>query len=167
MFEWLEKQPALQGVIQWYQQLEARDKKATNILAGFLAVVLIVFGMIMPAANFQSAAIKDHHKSKEDLAWIEANKHLVIAGGAVASRNDGQSLLGVANTTSRSYQINFKRYEPAGENGLNLWIEGALFNNVMRWLERIEKKHQITVQDISIDKQDADGVVNVRLMLRG
>ena len=63
--------------------------------------------------------------------------------------------------------MSFKRYQPVGDSGLSLWLENSAFNQLVLWLERLEKRHGIRVDEISVERAAQDGVVNVRLVLQG
>ncbi len=152
----------------YYLGLAAREQLAVRLLIIFLAVIIIVFGMLIPAGNFQHRAEQQYLNSMENLEWMQQHKTLVASSTEQrAARDPGQSLLGIANSSSKGFQISFKRYEPVGDNGLSLWMENIAFNNMIRWLERLDKRHGISVQEISVERQQNKGLVNVRLVLQG
>ena len=86
--------------------------------------------------------------------------------GSQVQRRPDQSLLGLANTTAKPLQLEFKRFEPAGNNGLNLWLDNVAFDNVIRWLDQLDRQYGVRVAEIALERR-ADGLVNVRLMLQG
>ncbi len=160
--------PGFIHAIQLYEQLESRDQFAAKILALFLGIIIVIFGLIMPASNYHSEAVDNYQTQLEDYQWMQANQQVAVnSRGQAGGLEAGQSLLGVANSSSRGFQISFKRYEPVGENGLSLWIEDAVFNNLILWLERLDKRYKISVQEISVERLEENGKVNVRLVLQG
>lgn len=150
----------------YYQSLAPRDRQALKVLAGFLLPILIVFGVMVPAYGFMHDNLSHYQRALDDLRWIEANKGAVVHL-AEGERQPGQSLFGLANSTSKGFQIGFKRYEPIGDNGLNLWMENVSFNSLILWLERLDKRHGVSVREISVERLPAEGLVNVRLVLQG
>ena len=152
----------------WYVGLAPRDQLLVKLLAAFMLVVVLLFGMILPAGDFQRKAQANYLRSMENLQWMIQHKSLAASSLQQRTERDpGQSLLGIANSSSKGFQLSFKRYEPVGDNGLSLWMENIAFNNMIRWLERLDKRYGITVQDISVERQQAKGFVNVRLVLQG
>lgn len=173
MNEWLRNmgEAAMQSPLAirlstYYQALAPRDRLALNVLSAFLLPVVIIFGIMMPAYSFMHQSLDHYQRALDDWRWIEANKH-AVAHLAEGERQPGQSLFGLANTTSKGFQIGFKRYEPVGENALNLWMENVSFNSLVLWLERLDKRHGVTVREISVERLPTEGLVNVRLVLQG
>ena len=46
-------------------------------------------------------------------------------------------------------------------------MESVAFNKMIRWLERLDKEYGISVEEISVERQESPGMVNVRLVLQG
>ena len=153
---------------RYYFNLSPRDQLWVKLLGVFLGVVIIVFGLLLPAGDFQHRAEQQYLRNMENLEWMLTHRSLAASAALQRSQRDpGQSLLGIANSSSKGIQVSFKRYEPVGDNGLSLWLENVAFNNVIRWLERLDKRYGITVQDIAVERQQEQGLVNVRLVLQG
>ena len=152
---------------QYYYGLSERDQLALSLLSGFFGLLLLVFLIIQPAYNYSVNAQQDYTEAVETLEWMAANKQRVSTASSNNKRAAGQSLLSIANVSAKNFQIVFKRYEPAGENGLNLWMSDIAFNQLILWLEDLYKDYGIRVDEISVERQQTSGLVNVRLVLRG
>ncbi len=157
-----------QQVEQRFSAFSPRDQLAIKALAGFFSVIFILYGVLFPANQYQQDAKNHYRSSLESYNWMQANKNAFTAASQQrAQRDPGQSLLGIANTTSKSYQLSFKRYQPVGDSGLSLWLDNVPFNNLVMWLERLDKKFGISVNEIAVERQEEKGLVNVRLVLQG
>lgn len=168
MADLMDKMPALQPWLERYEKMAKRDQLALKVLACFALVMIVIFGLIVPAIEFNDKSQARYADQLETLSWMQANQSAIETSSAATSQRDpGQSLLGISNKTAKSYSLAFKRYQPVDENGLNLWLENVSFNNLILWLERLNKKHGITVKEISVDRQNQQGRVNVRLFLQG
>ncbi len=168
MFAFLTDSALGQQLSDRYYQLEPRDQLALKILSAFLGIILLYSFVVQPAREYQLEAEQHYRQSLEALNWIEANKPLVtVAANQRAKRDPGQSLLGIANATSKSYRLSFNRYQPVGENGLSLWLNKVAFNDVVLWLERLDKRYGISVKEIAVEREANKGLVNVRLVLQG
>ncbi len=151
-----------------YENLEDRDRLAIKLLLVFVCSVIMIVGMILPASNYKASSEVRYRNSLEALVWMQENTALVgNVSQQGSSRDPNQSLLGIANKTSKGFSLSFKRYQPVGDFGLSLWLDDVPFNHVMLWLERLDKRHGISVDEISIDRDEQDGLVNVRLVLQG
>lgn len=150
-----------------YEGLNEREQIAVKALAAFLLPVFIIFGVILPASQYFNESKEYYMSVLEDVEWIQANRAAVPTSANTSEREPGQSLFGIANSTSKGFQVTFKRYEPVGENALSLWLEGVNFNNLVRWLERLDKRYGVKVKEIAVERQSIEGSVNVRLVLQG
>lgn len=158
----------VQKITTWYSDLQARDQLALRVLIGFALLVLLIYGLVLPISEYKTQAEERYKASLENYQWMEANKAFISKSGVKkSSENSGQSLLGIANQTSKGFFLKFRRYQPVGDNGLSLWIDRASFNNVVLWLERLDQRYNISVQEIVVDRDEQDGLVNVRLVLQG
>ncbi len=153
---------------QRFASFSSRDQLAIKCLAVFFLVIFIIYGLLVPASQYQQDAQAHYRSSLDSYRWMEANQGAFTAASQQrAQRDPGQSLLGIANQTSKAYQLGFKRYQPVGESGLSLWLDNVSFNNLVMWLERLDKRYGISVNEIAVERQEEEGLVNVRLVLQG
>lgn len=170
--EWLEllreriaAHPLTQQLWARYELAAPREQLALRVLGLFLAAMLLVFAVIVPLHQFHAGAIADYRAQQDTLKWMESNRGAITAGGA--PRKPVDSVLTVANQTARAQGLNFKRYEPNGERGLNLWLEQVPFDQVVRWLEVLEREYGVVAADFSASRRDEAGLVDVKLNLQG
>jgi general secretion pathway protein M len=157
-----------QQMLNRYNSLAERERLALKVLAGFAGVLVIFYLLLLPANHYKEKSEQQYRSALDTLSWMQANQSLATNNASqLAARDPGQSLLGIANQTSKSFRLSFKRYQPVGENGLSLWLDGVSFNNVVLWLERLDKRYNISVKEIAVDRAAEKGVVNVRLVLQG
>ncbi len=162
----LENSALVQAVLNRYDALPPRDQAALKLLATFFAVVLAYLLMLAPATEYSQQAQARYKGNVDTLQWMESNR-AAVANRPGAQQAADQSLLGIANSTAKRSQLDFTRYEPVGDNGLSLWLEEVPFNNVVVWLEMISQQYGISVQEITVNKHEENGVANVRLILQG
>ena len=48
---------------------------------------------------------------------------------------------------------------------MRVWFEEAAFDDVLQWLDIIDSAHGLQVKEITIEKQQSPGLVNVRVLL--
>lgn len=168
MLEYLKSSALFNQLVEKYLSLNSRDRKTTSILFVIALTIVLIFGLILPAYSYKESAQKQYQLKVDSYEFMKSNEHLLDSiDNPAMNRDSEQSLLGLANTTSKEFSIDFKRYEPVGENGLGLWFEDVAFNNVILWLDKLEKTYRIHVTEIVIDRQDSNGIVDVRLELQG
>ena len=166
-FQSLKESEIVSQATHYYQQLAPKDQLALKILAAFALVMVVIFGFLIPANTYNQVSQRNYMEGVDTLSWMKANQHHFTGDSSShVERDSTQSLLSVANATSKKYRISFKRYEPMGDKGLALWLEGIVFNKLVVWLELLDKRYAIQVKEISVDLQDEKGLVNVRLVLQ-
>ena len=170
LFEELRDQLAATPLAQklWarYETAAPREQLALRALGGFLLLLLLLVLLILPLHHFNAGAISAYRAQQETLAWMQANRG-AIGGTTQKARAPGDSLLSLASQSARNFGIVFKRYEPKGEKGLNLWLEQVPFNQLVRWLDALERDYGIVPVEITASRRAEAGLVDVRLNLQG
>ncbi|MFT3931245.1 MAG: type II secretion system protein GspM [Spongiibacteraceae bacterium] len=151
----------------YYETAAPREQTALKALGVFLSVVLILLLVILPLHRFNNGAVADYRTQSETLQWMQANRAAIGNGSAQKQRDPGASLLTLANQSAREFGLAFKRYEPNANQGLNLWLEQVPFNQVVKWLEALERDYGIIAVEFSASRRDEAGIVDVRVVLQG
>lgn len=155
-----------QRLIGWYDQLGPRDRLALRGLGSFLGLVLGYFLLIAPLIEHGERAQRRLQDERALLEWLRA--HQGEAGGAAgAGQTRDQPVATLVNTSAQENKLTIRRYEPAGEDGVKVWIEGAAFNSVIKWLYQLEGSYGIRAAEFSLEREDEPGKVSARLTLQG
>ena len=149
-----------------YEAAAAREQLALRVLGSFMLAILLLLLVLLPLHRFNSDAIAAYRAQQDTLAWMQANRAL-LGSTATSMRKPGDSVLTLANQSARSLGLSFKRYEPNGERGLNLWLEQVPFDQVIKWLEVLERDYGVIAVDFSASRRNEVGLVDVRLNLQG
>jgi len=163
---WQEIREKLQ---QRFDVLPASDKRALLIMVSAIALSVVYLSLSW-SHDYQQAAITRFKDVSEDSRWISLNlpqiRNLVNAAAKpVAGGSPEASLINRATTSAKPFGVVFKRFQPEGESGLRLWIEGAEFDQLMRWAAALENQG-ISLDQIDIDKQQKQiGIVDARVVL--
>lgn len=156
-----------QKIWAYYETAAPREQTALKALGVFLSLVLILLLVILPLHRFNSGAVADYRAQRETLQWMQDNRSAIGASPAQKQREPGASLLTLANQSARDFNITFKRYEPNANQGLNLWLEQVPFNQVVKWLEALERDFGIVAVEFTATRRDEAGIVDVRVVLQG
>ena len=150
----------------YYETAAPREQLALKALAAFLGATLVLLLVILPLHRFNSEAIADYRAQRETLQWMHDNR-AAIGSGAQKTRAPNTSLLTLANQSARGFGLSFKRYEPNADQGLNLWLEQVPFNQVVKWLDALERDYGIVAVAFNASRRDEAGMVDVRVVLKG
>ncbi len=150
----------------YYETAAPREQAALKALGVFVSLVLVLLLVILPLHRYNSRALADYHAQNETLQWMQDNRS-AINGSTPKQRDPGASLLTLANDSAHELGLSFKRYEPNANQGLNLWLEQVPFNQVVKWLEVLEREYGIVAVEFTASRRDEAGIVDVRVVLQG
>ena len=151
----------------WFAQLQTRERQL--VIAG-----LIVFGIFLPYQLIWSPLLEraerlqlQVEKQTQNLQWMRgAMREAQQLQGSNGKRGSGSLLSQVEQTASQSkLRGSIRKIQPEGEQGVRIWMDNASFDDVLLWLERLQKQHGIEVADFSVERQAQEGRVNLRLLL--
>lgn len=153
---------------QWLDGLAPRERNLVYVAAALLGIAIVYFAVVLPvtsAARHREARIV---QKTSDLAWMRQVAPQVMAaaaaGGGMAS---DESLVVLVDRTARESGIgsSIRDQTPAGQNGLQLRLEGAPFDLLMAWLANLQQQYGVRVDGAIIGAASAPGLVNANLTL--
>ena len=143
----------------WYGSQNIRDQKIIKAIAAFIIFCLIIVLFVQPFLAKQDAYQAKLDKSLATYELLASNAHK-FQGQVSGQSSDGPILALVTQQAKRS-NINLKRFEPDGD-GLRIWLEDAVFDDAIRWLEELNQKHNIQIKQINVERSEASGLVDLR-----
>lgn len=151
--------PPVASFNAWYGSQNDRDQTIVKTVSVFIAVVLFIILIVQPFMAKQSLYQAKLNKSLATYQLLAENAHK-FQGQATGKVSDGPILAIVTRQAKRS-NINLKRFEPDGD-GLRIWLEDAVFDDAMRWLETLNQTNGIQIKQINVDRSDQPGRVDLR-----
>ncbi|PID41733.1 MAG: hypothetical protein CSB48_13250 [Proteobacteria bacterium] len=153
-----------------YDSQSERDKKATRLLVTAVILGLVYFLIWSPSWTFYTEKKNEHKAAEQVLHFVQANEQKARAaakalGTLTGPKRQSGSLVSLVTSSGRQSGVEIKRFEPSGAGKLRIWVENVPFDNVVKWLGRLQTSHSIRVQEISVDRGDKSGLVNGRLLL--
>jgi general secretion pathway protein M len=138
-------------------------------LLGILILALI-WGSLVSDVNRLKSIVADQHELEQ---WMQrASKEALqlrgVTSGNVAGAGN-KSLLALVDETAKQSRLGqaMRRVEPEGQDKVRIQLDGALFDDMAQWLEKLELGYNIHVDRISVDRLDASGFVNARVTMAG
>jgi general secretion pathway protein M len=153
---------------QWLDGLAPRERNLVYAAAALLGIAIVYFAIVLPvtsAARHRDARIV---QKTSDLAWMRQVAPQVLATAASGSGIAGdESLVVLVDRTARESGIgsSIRDQTPAGQNGLQLRLEGAPFDLLMAWLANLQQQYGVRVDGAIIGATSAPGLVNANLTL--
>ena len=155
----------------WLEGLEARERLLVMAGAGLLVVFFVIVLVWLPVRAGYTDLKTSVTEQRETAAWMQRSAQqlasLKRSGGSSAGLG-GRSLLAVTDSTARAGGLGaeLKRVEPEGRDSVRVWLDGAAFDVLVKWLATLSSTHGIQVDNATLERTGAAGRVNVRLTLQ-
>ncbi len=156
------KIPAVTASKQWFERQSERDQKILKALAGFVGLCVIILMFIQPFYSKQALYEAKLDKSIAVYEQLAKNAHKFQGGSG--SSDSSAPILALITKQAKIAQINLKRFEPDDQN-LRIWLDDVAFDNAARWLETLTRDYGINVKQISVERSDKNGRVDLRATL--
>jgi general secretion pathway protein M len=154
-----------------YAALAPREKKIVTAGGAVLLLIILWLAIVSPWLNAKSSLRARVRSDTELLAWMRPTaaeiKKLEKAAPSAAP-HDKQSLFSTIERTAHDSPVgeNIKNFKPNGSRRVQVRLENASFDDLIRWLGVLQAKHAILVSDMGIQQADAPGTVNADVTLR-
>ena len=155
----------------WLLSLEPRERLLLAASAGVLVLLLVVLLVWVPLHSAYTTLQSDVDEQRDTALWMQASaaklNQLKRSGGNVQGLG-GRSLLAVTDSTARAGGLGpaLRRVEPEGSDSVRVWLEGASFDVLVKWLGTLSATHGIDAESATMERGDAVGQVNARLTLQ-
>lgn len=155
---------------QWYEQQSPRDQRVLLIGGAVLALGLFWAIAVKPVLRQLDTNRKAVAAQREVLAQVRLGVTQVLAArgqGGGGSLPAGMSLAQVVNQAATEQQLTLSRMQPDNDGKFQLWLDDAPFDEVLKWLGKLESSYGVSVDSINISRGEVPGRVKVRVALRG
>ena len=158
-------------MMQWWEDLDSRERLMVMI-GGVVGLILFyIVAVWYPLSSSRSTLQTKVSKEKSDLIWMQTASAEIKAlegSGATRTKSLGDSALyAVVGETAQKARLKnaLKKVDPDGKTGARVTLEGALFDDVIRWLVRLRKEYGVTATNVNFKKGRASGQVDAKLTL--
>lgn len=155
----------------WLATLAPRERAMLMIGAACVAAFVYYAAVWAPLA----AGIRQRHHRIDRLqslvTWLDdaAQRANALRASRTGSAPTGQnrSLLSIIDQSSKDGGLGqaVTRIQPGGTDHTRVWLKGAPFNTVVRWLNTLQSQFGVSVTSASISASPQSGRVNARLNL--
>jgi len=158
-------------VIARWRSMAPRDRLVLGLGGGLLALMLAWAFVWYPLAQGQSSLAAKLVTAESDLAFMReaaAGLRAARASGATGVFDrGGQSLLALTDRSAREAGLGaaLRRVEPLQDVRVNAAFEGANFDQLSAWLEGLQRRYGVSVDELRIDRAGGVGLVDARVTL--
>jgi general secretion pathway protein M len=152
-------------LVQKFYLLSDRERILISI-GGVATAVLMFQWLIWQPINDGLEKNKQSIAQKEELLdWVQknANKAQQIKGITAGKQAFRGSLAQLVNQSATRLNISITRMQPQ-QDQLSVWIDEILFNDLLSWLQGLEKQG-VTIVELDVNAQSESGYVKVRRLI--
>ena len=156
----------------WFYSLEARERLMVAAGAALLLLFLLYVLVWSPIHSGYDALRNSVEEQRTTAVWMRESAQTLASlkrnSGRAAQGLGGKSLLSVADSTARAGGLGpaLKRVEPEGKDSVRVWLDGAPFDVLVKWLGTLSIIHGVSAESATLERSDATGRVNARLTLQ-
>ncbi|MDG2071878.1 MAG: type II secretion system protein M [Pseudomonadales bacterium] len=159
---------AIDPYLEKYNSLENREKNALLALTMFFVALIIYFAIWSPIYTYHQDSLQKRDTQFSLIQYMRASeKQARSSSSNTKAKPKGQSLITDISNSARQLGIKPSRMQPEGDSTVSVWFNDVVFNDLINWIVRLNEREGVGIQQISIDRQDNPGTVNVRLVLSG
>lgn len=151
-----------------FDNLSERERRLLKY-GGIAAVLILVFGVLIPLDSSVSKARARIVQKQADLVWMRGVAPFLAATAPMhTGGTGGESLIVIVDRSARESGLGgaLAGTEPSGPGGIQVRMEKASFDAMIGWLSRLSQQNGIGVDGATIDSAGAPGIVNAAIVLR-
>lgn len=157
---------------EFWLQLKPRERTIVMVGGGFLGAIILYLVAIEPLFNSTENLQRQVTEQEQLVDWMRdaaAEVKQLSASQRPKANMGGQSLLSLVDRTAKAGRLgeSVKRVEPDGSTRVRVWLEQAPFDDMVRWLQRLETDYQVRIDSVVVDRDENQGRVNARVIFEG
>lgn len=150
-----------------FLQLSEREQRLVTVSGVLLLAAIFYWGIWSPLNTSIERGQTAVKNQTELLDWVQknANRAVQLRSGGNNKTSFVGSLPQVVNQSASRMKIAISRMQPQDEE-LQVWIDQAPFNDLLSWLQSLEKTG-VSILDIDISESNLPGQVKIRRLKLG
>lgn len=155
---------------QYWESLQVREQRTLLIGAVVLGLIGIYSLIVEPLFTGMERLQTSVEQQEEDLLWMKQAAAKVASlkqhSGNTAAVTGKTALMSLIDQTARKYELRntLQRINPVGEN-VRVQFESASFDQLLRWIEELSIRHHVSVDTLTIARQQSAGRVDATIVL--
>ena len=151
---------------EWFSQLNQREQLSLLLLSLALLVYLLYILILSPLESEREQLIAQNSAVIESQGRVDAMVSQLLQlreGGAKAGAK--RNLTSVINQSTSRLQLPVMRLQPNSRGEIQVRIENASFNDVLKWLNEMEYTESLLVREVSVTPAASAGRVNITVRI--
>ena len=151
---------------EWFSQLNQREQLSLLLLSLGLLLYLLYILVLSPLESEREQLIAQNMAVTESQGRVNAMVSQLLQlrqGGAKAGAK--RNLTSVINQSTTRLQLPVMRLQPNSRGEIQVRIENASFNDILKWLNEMEYTESLLVREVSVTPAAAAGRVNITVRI--
>ncbi len=151
---------------EWFSQLNQREQLSLLLLGLALLLYLLYILVLSPLESQREQLIAQNSAVTESQGRVDAMVSQLLQlrqGGAKAGAK--RNLTSVINQSTSRLQLPVIRLQPNSRGEIQVRIENASFNDVLKWLNEMEYTESLLVREVSVTPAASAGRVNITVRI--
>lgn len=151
---------------EWFAQLNQREQMSLLILGVALALYLLYMFVWSPLDTRREELTLQNTAIAESQVRVEAMVSQLLQlreGGAQTATN--RNLTSMINESTSRLQLPVMRLQPNSRGEIQVRVENASFDVVLKWLHEIEYAEGLLVHEVSLTQANGPGLVNITVRI--
>ena len=156
----------INDLIEKYKTLEANERKMLIIGSVFMAFFMVYSLVYKPMTDSIARFETSNATNQELLVWMKQSAASLSGKSSARKTGDkrrGRALNVVINTTATTANLSISRSQPRDNKQYQIWLDKIVFNDLLKWLDVLQKDYDIFVSNINLSTTDEKGKVRVNL----
>ncbi len=156
-----------------WQQLAPREKQLLIIMSITIVISLFYFAFWKPLKTGIEDAelrLKAQTRTLTEIRKQAAEVRQLRASGIGnnSSIKDSTSLLGLIERSAKQKKIkqSLQKVQPEGQKEVRVWMENVSFDLLISWLDLLNNRYGIQINEISLERGNTPGIVSGRILLQ-
>ena len=157
----------MNGLQQWWGLLVKRERIVLVALAVIIALLAFQSLIWQPLYQERNNARNSVDRQAELLNWIQKQALIVrqLKSSPIQVASPSQSISQRVNTAAKRGGIEINRFQTSGDNNVQVWLDNADFSKSLLWLEALQKRQGVMVENITVSETNKAGLVGIRATL--
>lgn len=151
---------------EWFAQLNQREQMSLLILGVALALYLLYMFVWSPLDTRRAELALQNTAIAESQARVDTMVSQLLElreGGAQPATQ--RNLTSVINESTSRLQLPVMRLQPNSRGEIQVRVENASFDTVLKWLHEIEYAEGLLVHEVSLTQANGPGLVNITVRI--
>ena len=151
---------------EWFAQLNQREQMSLLLLSLALALYLLYMLVWSPLDARREQLLLQNTAIAESQVRVNAMVSQLLQlreGGAKAGTQ--RNLTSMINESTSRMQLPVIRLQPNSRGEIQVRVENAPFDDVIKWLHEMESGEGLLVREVSLTQANAAGRVNITVRI--